>query len=55
MASKLMMLGIAIYFVQMIVNRFFYKIPEPVYIGLMLIACALMLFGIIFHKKSSRK
>lgn len=55
MASKLMILGIAIYLVQMIVNRFFYKIPEPVYIGLMVVACALMLFGMISHRKASRK
>lgn len=55
MASKLMILGIAIYFVQMIVNRFFYKIPEPVYMGLMVVACICMIAGMIANKRGNRK
>lgn len=55
MARAAMILGVLIYVVQLLVNRFFYQIPEPIYISILILSCALMLYGIFTDKQMRRK
>lgn len=55
MARAAMILGVLVYVVQLLVNKFVYQIPEPIYISVLVIACALMLYGIFMDKRMRRK
>ena len=48
-------LGILLYVVLSLIDRFFYKIPDYVYIPLMVLGIVIIIVGFVIDKKNNKK
>ena len=53
--SFIVSLGILLYVVLSIIDRFFYKIPDYVYIPLAILGIAIIIVGFIIGKKKNKR
>lgn len=48
-------LGILLYVVLSLIDRFFYKIPDYIYIPLMVLGIVIIIVGFVIYKKNNKK
>ena len=48
-------LGILLYVVLSLIDRFFYKIPDYIYIPLMVLGIVIIIVGFVIDKKKNKK
>ena len=48
-------LGILLYVVLSLIDRFFYKIPDCIYIPLMVLGIVIVIVGFVIDKKNNKK
>ena len=48
-------LGILLYVVLSLIDRFFYKIPDYIYIPLMVLGILIIIVGFVIDKKNNKK
>ena len=48
-------LGILLYVVLSLIDRFFYKIPDYIYIPLMVLGIVIIIVGFVIDKKNNKK
>ena len=48
-------LGIILYVVLSLIDRFFYKIPDYIYIPLMVLGIVIIIVGFVIDKKNNKK
>ena len=48
-------LGILLYVVLSLIDRFFYKIPDYIYIPLMVLGIVIIIVGFVVDKKNNKK
>ena len=48
-------LGILLYVVLSLIERFFYKIPDYIYIPLMVLGIVIIIVGFVIDKKNNKK
>ena len=48
-------LGILLYVVLSLIDRFFYKIPDYIYIPLMVLGIVIVIVGFVIDKKNNKK
>ena len=48
-------LGILLYVVLSLIDRFFYKIPDYIYIPLMVLGIVIIIVGFVIDKKNHKK
>lgn len=48
-------LGILLYVVLSLIDRFFYKIPDYIYIPLMVLGIVMIIVGFVIDKKNNKK
>ena len=48
-------LGILLYVVLSLIDRFFYKIPNYIYIPLMVLGIVIIIVGFVIDKKNNKK
>lgn len=48
-------LGILLYVVLSLIDRFFYKIPDYIYIPLMVLGIVIIIVGFVIDKKNKKK
>ena len=48
-------IGILLYVVLSLIDRFFYKIPDYIYIPLMVLGIVIIIVGFVIYKKNNKK
>lgn len=48
-------IGILLYVVLSLIDRFFYKIPDYIYIPLMVLGIVIIIVGFVIDKKNNKK